>query len=560
MRRFYHEIEKIPQNQDWTPASIAILGFGTESEREPFFTSVKQQLLRAQSSAFYADTPVDLKALTEDFSQQWVLLMDAAAPLVPHTVLSLKAAIATAQASAVIAGEAWMSGKSPAGCCAGSLELLADGFGPGRSNLLIRRDLLRELLQALPPENVSGLQWMRQLAQLLRERQEPVLSLPDLLFLRKELPANLPSFPARPGIKRILAISHEFSLTGAPVVFQQAIEVLRRHGYAVYVISPSDGPMYDTLHENGISVSYHRFLSQREEAFWAQIAASYDAVMVNTIVGHWAVERLQSYGIPIFWWLHEAQALFPAMAPAMPDRISPNVHVYCVSDYALEVCKRLKPAYHPARLIYGLQDLRDTPCQDSPIQKGCRTLFTLVGYLHDLKGQDILLNAISLLPPTLADQCLFLFIGKNSQESTFQLVDAACRQEPDKIQYLAQIPRQKVLSIIQNSDCLICASRDDSMPTVLAEGWMFSTPCICSEHTGTAALIQDSKNGLVYQDDDPKALADCIQKFCALSDAQRTSLGAQGRKTFESVFDLPIFQQNLLDIFSALLSQDAANP
>lgn len=558
MRRFYHEIEEIPLNTDWSPASIAILGFGAASEKDPFFSSLRQQLVCAQSGEFYADTPVDLPALVNVLSQEWILLMDAAAPLAPHGILSLKAAVQTASASAMIAGEARISEGTPTGCCASSLELLAAGQGGG-CNLLIRRSLLRKILQALPPAEMPGLQWIRTLAQHLYEQQVPVALLPDLPFVRTTQAANPPRFSAMARGKQVLAISHELSLTGAPVVFQQAIEVLRRHGYTIHVISPSDGPMYDTLHQSGISVSYDRLLFQREEPYWAQIAASYDIVMVNTIVGYTAVERLQSYGIPIFWWLHESWTLFPAIAPAMPDRIAPNVHVYCVSDYSLKVCKRLKPAYCPGRLIYGLQDLLNTPCQEHLIQKKARMLFTQIGYLHDLKGQDILLKAIHLLPPDIADRCQFLFIGKNCQESTFQLVKAACQREPDKIQYLDQIPRQDVLSVIRDSDCLICASRDDSMPAVLAEGWMFSTPCICSAHTGTASLIQNGQNGLVYKNDNPKALARSIQTFVTLSDFQRKNLGVQGRKTFESVFDLSIFQQNLLGIFSDLLSEDTAN-
>ena len=558
MCRFYREIEKIPRNPDWAPAPIAILGFGAEAERDSFLASLRQQLVCAQSSAFYADTPVDLPALIEVLSQEWILLMDAAAPLVPHGILSLNTVIQTASASAMIAGEARISGETPTGCCASSLELLAVGQG-GCCNLLIRRSLLRKILQALPPAEVPGLQWIRLLAQHIYKHQVPLVLLPDLPFVRKSQAADPPRFSAMVKGKQVLAISHELSLTGAPVVFQQAIDVLRRHGYTIHVISPSDGPMYDTLHQSGVSVSYDRLLFQREEPYWAQIAASYDIVMVNTIFGCAAVERLQSYGIPIFWWLHEAWTLFPGLAPAMPDRIAPNVHVYCVSDYSLKVCKRLKPAYCPGRLIYGLQDLLDTSFQEHRIQKKARMIFTQIGYLHDLKGQDILLKAIHLLPPDIAEQCQFLFIGKNGQESIFQLVNAACQKEPDKIRYLGQLPRQDVLSVIRDSDCLICASRDDSMPAVLAEGWMFSTPCICSVHTGTAALIQNGQNGLVYKNDNPKALARCIQTFVALSDFQRKNLGVQGRKTFESVFDLSIFQQNLLDIFSDLLSQDAAS-
>lgn len=557
MRRFYNEIEQIPQNVDWAPAPIYILGFGEEHQESQFRAAVKHQLVPAQDCGFCCGA-VDLSALSSRICQEWVLLMDAAVSLVPHGILALKDVIQEEKFDAMIAGEAWLDDQIPAGCCAGSLTLLAEGQGSGRANLLIRRSLLAELLQALSPENdrLSGPQWMGQLAQLLLERQIPVRELPRLLFTRKDAAANPPSFCRKPGRKRILAVSHELSLTGAPIVFHQAVEVLRRNGYAVQLLSPSDGPMYDLFHRDGVPVSYDRFLSRREEPYWAQIAKDYDAVMVNTIVGHWVVDRLQSYGIPIFWWLHESEMLFPAMAPAMPDQISSHVHVYCVSDYALQVCNRLKPNYHPQRLIYGLQDLLDTPCQESPIEKGTRMLFTQIGTLDSLKGQDVLLHAIEKLPRSIADQCVFLFIGKRGQEPICQLLDAACQRDPIGIQYIPQVPREAMSSIFRQSDCIICASRDDSMPTVLAEGWMFSTPCICSEHTGTASLIHNGENGLVYQKDDPRELAAKIQQFFTMSEDQRTNMGRQGRKTFEFVFTLQQFEKNILNIFSSMLSAD----
>ena len=61
---------------------------------------------------------------------------------------------------------------------------------------------------------------------------------------------------------------------------------------------------------------------------------------------------------------------------------------------------------------------------------------------------------------------------------------------------------------MQQCTCLVCASRDDPMPTFVTEGLIFGKPAIVSEHTGTAGLITEGMDGFVYEDDDPEKLAE----------------------------------------------------
>ena len=91
---------------------------------------------------------------------------------------------------------------------------------------------------------------------------------------------------------------------------------------------------------------------------------------------------------------------------------------------------------------------------------------------------------------------------------------------------------------------MICSSRDDPLPTFMAETMMVSGVCICSENTGTAAVIEDGVNGYVYHNDDPEELADCICRVERCNDL--SALRAASRKTFEEVFSLEIFKNNLL--------------
>ena len=78
---------------------------------------------------------------------------------------------------------------------------------------------------------------------------------------------------------------------------------------------------------------------------------------------------------------------------------------------------------------------------------------------------------------------------------------------PDNVFYVKRLTRDEIKSLMAQCTCLVCASRDDPMPTFVTEGLIFGKPAIVSEHTGTAGLITEGVDGFVYEDDDPEKLA-----------------------------------------------------
>ena len=77
---------------------------------------------------------------------------------------------------------------------------------------------------------------------------------------------------------------------------------------------------------------------------------------------------------------------------------------------------------------------------------------------------------------------------------------------PANVFYCKRLSRDEIKSLMQQCTCLVCASRDDPMPTFVTEGLIFGKPSIVSEHTGTAGLVTEGVDGFVYRDDDPAQL------------------------------------------------------
>ena len=90
-------------------------------------------------------------------------------------------------------------------------------------------------------------------------------------------------------------------------------------------------------------------------------------------------------------------------------------------------------------------------------------------------------------------------------------VDALVEDYPDTVFYRKRLERPEIKSLMDQCTCVVCASRDDPMPTFVTEGLIFGKPSIVSEHTGTAGLITEGVDGFVYRDDDPDQLAKVLE-------------------------------------------------
>ena len=97
---------------------------------------------------------------------------------------------------------------------------------------------------------------------------------------------------------------------------------------------------------------------------------------------------------------------------------------------------------------------------------------------------------------------------------------------------------------MEQCTCLVCASRDDPMPTFVTEGLIFGKPSIVSEHTGTAGLITEGVNGFVYPNDDPAELAKRLE-WAIEHPEKLASMRTDCRKLYEQYYSKEAFALSL---------------
>ena len=362
----------------------------------------------------------------------------------------------------------------------------------------------------------------------------------SLLHFRRELCAD-DVFSADG--KRALILSHELTMTGAPIVLTSAVPVLRSMGYEVLVLGPSDGGSLHLFLDAGASVITRSSCRNVSDAWGMALCA--DFVIANTVVMARAVRALSGTAVPVLWWLHDAFAGYPHIAHQIPTQLGENVRVYSVGSHAANAMHAVRPEFEIRPLIYGLPDYaaENFVRTDLGYNHG-RPLFATVGSFERRKGHDIFCKAIRLLPPEVREKASFLFVGQAADKEMMDSVRALTADYPENVYYCKRLTRDEIKSLMEQCTGLVCASRDDPMPTFVTEGLIFGKPSIVSEHTGTAGLISEGRNGFVYHNDDPQQLAVLLEHAIEHPE-ELASMRTECRKMYEQYYSKEAFEQTL---------------
>ncbi len=368
-----------------------------------------------------------------------------------------------------------------------------------------------------------------------------------LLHFRRELCAE-DVFSAQG--KRALVFSHELTMTGAPIVLVSAIPVLREMGYEVVVLGPADEGALPLFLDAGAAV-VTRADCVNSKALWG-LATSADFVLVNTVVAAGLVRTLNDSFVPVLWWLHDAFAGYPFITHKIPRVLAPNVRVCAVGSHATAAMHAVRPDFEIRQLIYGLPDYAQDQFEPYDLSFAAgRPLFVTVGSLEPRKGQDIFCNAIRLLPSAVREKAAFLFVGKGTDSEVLGQVKALVQDYPDTVFYRKRLERPEIKSLMEQCACVVCASRDDPMPTFVTEGLIFGKPAIVSEHTGTAGLLTEGVDGFVYPDDDPEQLAEALER-AILHPEQLAAMHTACRKLYETHYTNQAYVSTLMQLVREL--------
>ncbi len=357
--------------------------------------------------------------------------------------------------------------------------------------------------------------------------------------------------------KAVLLVSHELSLTGAPIALLYAAKAIREAGNYTVVVSPYDGKLREELVSDGIDVIINSSVNGSD--FWVKWAINFDLIIVSTLVQYNNINHLKDKKVPVLWWVHESGESYRLGADELlPAEIGKNIHVYCGGGYARAMLKEYRPAYPAEELLYCVPDYADQAGLDFKYildNIDGKVVFSTIGTIEKRKGQDIFAKAIMALPKNYIDKCRFFIVGRKINDIIYRDLLQLKEAYPEQVTLINEVSRDEIRDLYNQCDAIVCSSIDDPMPVFMTECLMLSKIAICSENTGTASLLQDGVDGFIYRNNDYKEL---MNKMIYVIDHvnELDNLKAEGRRTYERHFTKEAFDRNISSIINKLLKED----
>lgn len=178
-----------------------------------------------------------------------------------------------------------------------------------------------------------------------------------------------------------------------------------------------------------------------------------------------------------------------------------------------------------------------------------------VGRFSKVKGVDILLKSINMikdLPQMKKTQLVIMGVDFGFESEMLQMI--AEMKIGNKIKVIKNPPREDVISAYNESKFLVLPSRWELSPLTPLEGFAFKKAVISTKTHGIPFTIQDKKNSLLVEPEDPQGLANAIIEL--LDDEQKClEYGLAGYKLVNELCNAKSMSENTLKIYQDIIKR-----
>jgi GT2 family glycosyltransferase/glycosyltransferase involved in cell wall biosynthesis len=364
----------------------------------------------------------------------------------------------------------------------------------------------------------------------------------------------------------LLLVSHDLSLSGAPIIMSHLAKWCKRHGTFVVVMSPVDGPLREVLVEADIPLIVDPLLATGYEAFtkfgshlpvrshrsFIRFARDFDCIVANTIFAAPLIRDVRTEGIPHIWWLHEGLvgSHFLKKYSVLPLVVGLAELIITPDNSGSRIYQAF--ARRPIRVLpYGIPDVSKRRGVQRERQAG-PLRFLLLGTIEHRKGQQTLLEALRYLPPDVLDGCEFLIVGRPHDAKLAGEIRAAA-ETSSHLCFREAVAHSDALLLIEESDVILCTSWDETGPLTLIEA-MARGKAILSTKVGVVGenLIAE-EDALFVEPGDAVTLAAAIQRLVRDPKLLR-KLATNARNAYEEYFRLERFGTRFLALLEEAIS------
>ncbi len=129
------------------------------------------------------------------------------------------------------------------------------------------------------------------------------------------------------------------------------------------------------------------------------------------------------------------------------------------------------------------------------------------------------------------------------------VVDGIARYELEGC-FTVNAPRRDVRSLYQQSDVVCMPSLYEGCSNVIAEAMACGVPVLASRVGDNARLVQEGRNGLLFDPLSVEDMARTIVRFAEMADSERTRLGREGRRMAEELLSMEVLTDRYVKLIA----------
>lgn len=160
----------------------------------------------------------------------------------------------------------------------------------------------------------------------------------------------------------------------------------------------------------------------------------------------------------------------------------------------------------PQALLQQLENSESTVIQMQ------RPVFLYVGRVEQRKGIRCLLEACAILKEQGYSNYTLLVVGKGQQREELEIFSKD-RGIENCVKWAGWVNYSNLGVYYGNADVFIFPTLEDIWGMVVPEAMAFGKPILCSKWAGAAELVEEGKNGYIFDPYHPKTLAEIMRRF-----------------------------------------------
>ena len=201
--------------------------------------------------------------------------------------------------------------------------------------------------------------------------------------------------------------------------------------------------------------------------------------------------------------------------------------------------------------IMNAIDQRRTPAaKPRDYSLGTKVRCLAVGYIGEQKHYELMIRAISDLPPDRRSQIELCIVGEGSDEYVRALL-GLIEQESlgGTVRLLGNC--NDVPCLMANSDLYLMSSRYEGLPIALIESVSMGLPCVVTDVGGCSEVIRLCNNGLMVQPDDAAAFSEAVLEL--LDDPRRLRQMSENAVRCRHLFAIERAAEDHLAVYRGLV-------